>query len=68
MKLTSREKEILELIVVDELSSSEIASKLGISIGTVDTHRKKLLLKLNVNNSVGLTKKTILNGIIDFNK
>ena len=45
MKLTKREKEILELIVIEELSSSEIALILNISIGTVNTHRKKLLQK-----------------------
>lgn len=64
MKLTKREKEILELIVIEELSSSEIATLLNISIGTVDTHRKKLLQKFGVTNSVGLTKKAIVTGII----
>lgn len=59
MKLSPREKEILYMIVGLELSSSAIANQLGISVGTVDTHRKNLLLKLNVKNSVGLTKVAI---------
>ena len=59
MKLTHREKEILHLIILEEMSSSEISKKLGIAIGTVDTHRKKLLLKFETSNSVGLTKKAI---------
>lgn len=65
MNLTTREKEVLHLIVNEELSSSQIAVRLGLSVGTVDTHRKKLLHKLNVNNSVGLTKKTIQQKIIE---
>lgn len=59
MKLSPRESEILFLIVGMELSNSAIALKLGISTGTVDTHRKKLLQKMRVKNSVGLTKMAI---------
>ena len=59
MRLSPREGEILFLIVSMELSSSDIAKRLGISVGTVDTHRKNLLQKLNVKNSVGLTKVAI---------
>jgi RNA polymerase sigma factor (sigma-70 family) len=59
MKLSPREREILYLIVGLEMSSADIAKQLGISVGTVDTHRKNLLLKLNVKNSVGLTKVAI---------
>jgi RNA polymerase sigma factor (sigma-70 family) len=59
MKLSPRETEVLHLIVEAELSNAAIAQKLGISTGTVDTHRKKLLLKLSVKNSVGLTKMAI---------
>ena len=54
-QLTVREKEILKLIS-DELTSGEIADKLNISPRTVETHRKKLLQKLGVKNTVGLIK------------
>ncbi|MFZ5553002.1 MAG: response regulator transcription factor [Bacteroidota bacterium] len=64
MHLTSREKEILHLIIEEEMSNSRIAKKLGIAIGTVDTHRKKLLQKFDVSNSVGLTKRAIRMNII----
>lgn len=64
MKLSPRETEILQMIVGLELSSAEIAKRLGISVGTVDTHRKNLLQKLEVNNSVGLTKVAIKNKFI----
>lgn len=45
--LTKRELEILKLIV-QECSNNTIAEKLFISTGTVDTHRKNIILKLGV--------------------
>lgn len=65
MKLSPREKEILFLIIDKEMSNSEIAVILGISVGTVDTHRKNILNKFQVSNSVGLTKKAIKLKLID---
>jgi DNA-binding NarL/FixJ family response regulator len=50
--LTRREMEILKLIC-DGYSSKDISEKLFISINTVETHRKKILLKLNVKNTAG---------------
>lgn len=53
--LTRREKEILSLL--DQgLSSQEIASRLSLSIHTIDTHRKNMLQKLNVHNTPALLK------------
>lgn len=53
--ITRREKEIL-LLVGDGLTNAEIAEKLFISIPTVNTHRKSLLNKFNVNNTASLIK------------
>lgn len=50
-ELTSRETEILQLISRG-LLSKEIACKLGISIHTVNNHRKNVLAKLNVDNII----------------
>ncbi len=61
--LTPREKEIL-ILVCNELSSAEIAEKLFISIGTVDTHRKNILQKLGIVNTVGLVKFALKHGLI----
>jgi len=61
--LTKREKEVLQLIV-EEYSNPEIAEKLFISIRTVDTHRRNLIDKLNVRNSVGLVKYAIKHDLI----
>ncbi|UKB78688.1 MULTISPECIES: response regulator transcription factor [unclassified Chryseobacterium] len=62
--LTRREMEILKLIC-DGNSSKDISEKLFISINTVETHRKRILLKLNAKNSVGIVKYAIENHIID---
>ena len=48
--LTSREKEILRL-VAEGLISKEIADKLYISVNTVNTHRQRIIEKLNVSNT-----------------
>jgi len=53
--LSPREVEILKL-VCEEMSSNEIAAKLFLSVSTVDTHRKNILIKLGVSNTVGLVK------------
>jgi len=48
--LTHREKEILQLIA-SGLISKEIADKLYISVNTVNTHRQRIIEKLNVSNT-----------------
>jgi DNA-binding NarL/FixJ family response regulator len=61
--LTKREKEILQLIS-EGLTNNQIAEKLFISPLTVDSHRKNLLTKLNVNNTASLIKLAVKNGLI----
>ncbi|MBI3510599.1 MAG: response regulator transcription factor [Bacteroidetes bacterium] len=63
-QLTEREKEIL-VLVCKEFSSAEIGKKLFISTGTVDTHRKNILLKLGVSNAVGLVKYALKHGLLE---
>jgi DNA-binding CsgD family transcriptional regulator len=48
--LTNREKEILGMIARG-LISKEIADKLYISVNTVNTHRQRIIEKLNVSNT-----------------
>ncbi|MNK51355.1 Oxygen regulatory protein NreC [compost metagenome] len=61
--LTKRELEVLQLIC-DGLSSKNICDKLFISINTVESHRKKILLKFNVKNSAGVVKYAMDNHIL----
>lgn len=55
-ELTKRELEVLEL-VHEGLSNKEIASKLFLSVRTVDTHRYNILQKLDAKNTVDLLNK-----------
>ncbi len=62
--LSKREQEVLKLIC-REFSNAEIASQLFLSVSTVETHRKNLISKLGVNNTVGLVKFALKYKIID---
>ncbi len=61
--ITRREKEVLSLIA-DGFTNAEIAEKLFISVATVNTHRKSLLEKFNVNNTAGLIKIAAKNNLV----
>lgn len=61
--LSSREKEIVQLIA-EEFTSDEIAEKLFVSKGTIETHRKNIFYKLQVKNIAGLIKKALYLGIV----
>ncbi|AWW00446.1 response regulator transcription factor [Arcticibacterium luteifluviistationis] len=61
--LSLREIEVLKL-VSQELSSAEIAQQLFVSVSTIDSHRKNIMLKLGVDNIVGLIKIAVNNGLI----
>ena len=61
--LTEREKEILSLIAKGQ-ANKNIASKLQISIRTVETHRSRLIHKLGIKTAAGLVKYAISKGLI----
>lgn len=54
-KFSRREKEILSLII-QEYTTQEIADKLCIGFGTVETHRRNMLIKSGARNTIGLVK------------
>lgn len=60
--LTHRELEILKLIK-QNYSSQQIAAKLCISPFTVDTHRKNMIQKLNVDKKTGLLEFALVNNL-----
>lgn len=62
-QLTNREKEIL-LLIRQGFLSKEIADKLKLSIYTVNNHRKNILAKLNVANSIEAINSAQHHGII----
>ncbi len=63
-KLSRREKQVLQLIV-EEYTTSEIAEKLFISFGTVETHRRNLLIKLGARNTAGLVRTSLEYGLLE---
>jgi len=63
-KLTSREVEILQLIAEGK-ANKQTASELGISIKTVEKHRQRLMSKLDIHDTAGLTRYAIASGIIE---
>ena len=63
INLTKREQEVLVLIA-QEYSNTDIADKLFLSVETINSHRKNLMRKLDVKNTVGLVKYAIQQGLI----
>lgn len=61
--LTKRELEILSLIA-QELTSVQIANYLNISIPTVESHRRNMFKKLQVQSVVGLVIEALKQGWI----
>ena len=61
--LTRREKEIL-LLIADGLTNIDIGKKIFLSPHTVDSHRKNLFIKFDVNNVALLVKKASQAGLL----
>jgi len=62
-KLTAREREIL-VEVAQGHSNREIATRLGISMHTVNTHRIHVMEKLEVHDAVALTRLAVNAGLL----
>jgi len=60
--LTTREREVLQLLA-EGRSSKEIASRLAISVHTVETHRRQIMDKLSLRTIAELTKYAIREGL-----
>jgi DNA-binding NarL/FixJ family response regulator len=62
--LSAREEEILQLIA-EGTSNKQIASVLNLSIKTVEKHRQRLMDKLRIHNTAGLTRYALTQGVIE---
>jgi two-component system, NarL family, nitrate/nitrite response regulator NarL len=61
--LTPREREVLTHIA-EGLCNKEIASRLNIGTRTVETHRERLMRKLDIHSIAGLTRFAVSKGLI----
>jgi DNA-binding NarL/FixJ family response regulator len=62
-QLTVREREVL-VQIAEGKSNKEIADRLGIGVRTIETHRERIMRRLNIHSVAGLTKYAIANGLI----
>jgi two-component system response regulator NreC len=60
--LTKRELQVLQLIA-EGRSTKDIATRLELSVKTVETHRKQIMDKLEIRSVAGLTKYCIREGL-----
>ena len=61
--LTAREREVLQLIAEGK-TTKEIGSVLGISVKTAETHRSRVMDKLEIRDTAGLVRYAIRMGLI----
>lgn len=62
--LTDRERQVLQL-VAEGKTTKEIASLLGISVKTAESHRSNIMEKLNIHETAGLVRYAIRSGLIE---
>ena len=61
--LTNRERQVLQLIAEGK-TTKEIAVILGVSVKTAETHRTKLMEKLDIHSAAGLVRYAIQKGLV----
>ena len=61
--LTARERQVLQLIAEGK-STKDVASLLGISVKTAESHRTTLMKKLNIHETASLVRYAVRRGIV----
>ena len=62
--LTLRERQVLQLIA-ERKSTKEIAGLLGVSVKTVESHRARMMEKLDIHEVAGLVRYAIRRGLVE---
>ncbi|MDP6635140.1 MAG: response regulator transcription factor [Phycisphaerae bacterium] len=62
-RLTTRERQVFQLIAEGK-TNRNIAEKLDLSVKTVDTHRMRLMNKLDIHDQISLVKYALRKGIV----
>jgi two-component system nitrate/nitrite response regulator NarL len=65
--LSRREREVLTA-VAEGFSNKEIASRLGVGVRTIETHRERIISKLKIHSTAGLTRFAISQGLISLSR
>lgn len=63
-QLTLRERQVLQLIAEGK-TTKDIASVLGISVKTAESHRTRLMQKLDIHETASLVRYAVRNGIVE---
>ncbi len=61
--LTSRERQVLQLIAEGK-TTKEVASLLGVSVKTAESHRTRIMSKLNIHETASLVRYAVRLGIV----
>ncbi len=62
-QLTPREREVVALISEGK-GSKEIATQLGLSVRTIETHRERIMSRLDIHSVAGLTRFAVACGLV----
>jgi two-component system nitrate/nitrite response regulator NarL len=62
-QISAREREVL-IAIAEGLSNKEIACRLGVGVRTIETHRERIMRKLNIHSIAGLTRFAIVKGLV----
>ena len=63
-RLTRREREVLQLLAEGH-SNKQVAGRLSISVKTAETHRSRIMAKLNFGSITELVRFAVRNGIVE---
>jgi two-component system response regulator NreC len=61
--LTLRERQVLQL-VAEGKTTKEVATLLGVRVKTAESHRTRIMAKLNIHDTAGLVRYAVRNGLI----
>jgi two-component system nitrate/nitrite response regulator NarL len=66
-QISAREREVL-IAIAEGLSNKEIACRLGVGVRTIETHRERIMRKLNIHSIAGLTKFALSKGLVPLHR
>ena len=63
-RLSTRERQVLQLIA-ESNTNRKVAEVLGLSVKTIDTHRMRIMKKLDIHDQVSLVKFAVRKGLVE---